>query len=172
MEAAVHGGFVPEQGGGAGAREGIGEAAEDGVGGAACASAAGAGALSWAASGAEACVSAGEGCTVSGASRTADPPLCESCSGVMVSRVESGLRLSSYKVIASLPCTRVRDECGTVCSGLLAWSLGCVEAALADDPSTIPAAGTSNRTRVQWGLFDYSNRFGTVSNVIPDMSGI
>jgi hypothetical protein len=66
----------------------------------------------------------------------------------------------------------MRDGYGTMSSGLLAWSSGCVEAALADDPSTIPAAGTSNRTRVQWGLFDYSNGFGTVSNVIPDMSGI
>src|SRR5450631_1262524 len=33
----------------------------------------------------------------------------------------------------------VRDSCGTWNSGLLAWSLGCVEADLADDPRTIPA---------------------------------
>ena len=33
----------------------------------------------------------------------------------------------------------MRASCGTWSSGLLAWSLGCVEADLADDPRTIPA---------------------------------
>src|ERR1700723_1236216 len=97
------------------------EADEDeAVAGASCVSAAGVGAECSEESGAEACAPAGEGCTVSGASRTADPPLCESCSGVMVSRVVSGLRVSSYKVIASLPRTHVRDECGTITERCLA----------------------------------------------------
>ena len=64
-----------------------------------------------------------------------------SCAGVMVSRLDSRLRVvvSSNKFIASVSHAFVRNSCGTWCSGLLAWSLGCVEADLADDPRTIPA---------------------------------
>ncbi len=51
---------------------------------------------------------------------------------------EGGIRVTSGVVVVqshSLSATHAgRDECGTVCSGLLAWSSGCVEGALADDP--------------------------------------
>src|SRR5208282_3640255 len=92
-------------------------------------------------SGAEAIGSAAEGCACSGASSTAEPPVWVSCAVVMVSRLESRLRavLSSNKFIASVSsrvCARLN---GTWSSGLLAWSLGYVEADLADDPGTIPA---------------------------------
>src|SRR5208337_4782624 len=50
--------------------------------------------------------------------------------------------------------------CGTWRSGLLAWSLGYVEADLADDLGQFQLV----RNHVQQGPFDYSNRFGTVSN--------
>src|SRR5208282_45047 len=85
--------------------------------------------------------SAGEGCACSGASSTAGPPVWLSFAGVMVSRLDARLRavLSSNKFIDSVSGALVRNACGTWCSGLLAWSLGCVEADLADDPRTIPA---------------------------------
>src|ERR1700690_3562080 len=41
----------------------------------------------------------------------------------------------------------VRDIRGTWCSGRLAWSLGCVEADLADDPGTIPAGAKPRPNR-------------------------
>ena len=85
--------------------------------------------------------SADDGCACSGASKTAGPPVWVSCVDVMVSTLDSRLRavLSSNKLIGSVSRAFVRDSCGTWYSGLLAWSLGCVEADLADDPRTIPA---------------------------------
>ena len=80
-----------------------------------------------------------EGCACSGASTTAEPPEWELFEGVMVSRLDSlRAELSSNNFIASIDAF-VRNACGTWCSGLLAWSLVCVEAGLADDPRTIPA---------------------------------
>jgi hypothetical protein len=67
----------------------------------------------------------------------------------MVSRLDSELRvlLSSNKFIASAWRGLVRNLCGTWCSGLLAWSLGCVEVDLADDPGTIPAGSKPRPNR-------------------------
>jgi len=56
---------------------------------------------------------------------------------------KTGFKIAGVAVVEQVHSLCVdaimRASCGTWSSGLLAWSLGCVEADLADDPRTIPA---------------------------------
>src|ERR1017187_1732721 len=62
----------------------------------------------------------------------------------------------------------VRDIRGTWCCGRLAWSLGCVEADLADDPGTIPAGAKPRPNRdsltIAMALEQCQTRFWSITN--------